>query len=64
MPTIEEFFGRDHKDFVYEGVTTIRGIPVDVFSALRPSRRNTKEMVIQKWYYSTPDWKCEFEAVL
>ena len=45
MRTTEEFFGRDHTDFVYEGVTTVRGIPVDVFSAIRPSRRHPKEMV-------------------
>ena len=45
MRTTEELFRRDHNDSVYEGVTTVRGIPVDVFSALRPSRRNPKEMV-------------------
>lgn len=57
MRTSEEFFGLNHDDYIYEGQASVRGIQADVFSRIRHSRRHPEKMMIQKWYFSRPDWK-------
>eukprot|EP00795_Rhopilema_esculentum_P010656 gene10656-19398_t len=57
MKTTNEFMGIDGQRYIHEGFTTVRGIPVDVFSNMMPSRRHPGQMVLRKWYFSRPDWK-------
>ena len=45
MRTTEEFLRLNHKDYIYEGVTNLRGIPADIFSTKFPGRRNPELMV-------------------
>ena len=45
MKTTNEFMGIDGQRYIHEGFTTVRGIPVDVFSNMMPSRRHPGQMV-------------------